>query len=99
MRGADKHFIDEISFPLFHTANPTAASPLSLIDIHRHPLHIAAFCKGNNAVFHRNQILNIYFAIYHFNLCPPWVAKPVTNALQIFPNNAINTLFIRQNIR
>ena len=99
MRGADKHFIDEIGFPLFHACNTTAASPLGFIDIHRHPLHIAAFRKGNNAVFYRNQILNIYFAIYHFNLCPPWVTKPVADALQIFPNNTVNTLFIGQNIQ
>ncbi|CDE30355.1 val start codon [Ruminococcus sp. CAG:403] len=98
VRGADKHLADEILFPLLHAGNASSASALGLIDIHRHPLHVAVVGIGHHAFLNRNEVFNVHFSADRFNLCPAGIAVLPADFFQILQDNGIDPLFVCQNV-
>ena len=99
VRGTNHQLADEVLFPLFHAGDATAATALALIDICRDALDIAVFGIGNNAVLHRDQILDVHFAVYHLDLRPACIAELPADLVQIVHDDLVYPFPVCQDIQ
>ena len=94
MSGANKHFVYEILFTLFHTGNASAASALSFINVYRHSLDIADICVCHNTVLNRDKILDVNFSAYRFNLSSSVITVFSSDFGKLVFNYLMNLVFV-----